>query len=103
MSKIVFLQVNVSTVLLSALIIYSLVPVESLACSSFSGVDKIVGYALSHQLKNSTSPTSGKDVRVVLSGERYSLNFYRMHYYARKACFQFYLVAAVLMLAKLQP
>jgi len=32
-------------------------------------VDKIVGYALSHQLKDRTIQTPGKDVRVVLSGE----------------------------------
>jgi SpoVK/Ycf46/Vps4 family AAA+-type ATPase len=32
-------------------------------------VDKIVGYALSHQLKDRTIQTPGKDVKVVLSGE----------------------------------
>ncbi|XP_062187351.1 uncharacterized protein LOC133890805 isoform X2 [Phragmites australis] len=32
-------------------------------------VDKIVGYALSHQLKHCTTQTPGKDVRVILSGE----------------------------------
>ncbi|XP_072147787.1 uncharacterized protein [Setaria viridis] len=32
-------------------------------------VDKIVGYALSHHLKDRTIQTPGKDVRVVLSGE----------------------------------
>jgi hypothetical protein len=36
-------------------------------------VDKIVGYALSHQLKDRTIQTPGKDVRVVLSGERYCI------------------------------
>ncbi|VAH42419.1 unnamed protein product [Triticum turgidum subsp. durum] len=32
-------------------------------------VDKIVGYALSHQVMNSTVPTPGKDVLLALSGE----------------------------------
>ncbi|KAL6896583.1 hypothetical protein ACP4OV_007155 [Aristida adscensionis] len=32
-------------------------------------VDKIVGYALSHQLKNGITQTTGKDARIVLSGE----------------------------------
>ncbi|KAG8079372.1 hypothetical protein GUJ93_ZPchr0007g3759 [Zizania palustris] len=32
-------------------------------------VDKIVGYALSHQFKHDTIPTPGKDVLVALSGE----------------------------------
>ncbi|KAG8069101.1 hypothetical protein GUJ93_ZPchr0005g15659 [Zizania palustris] len=32
-------------------------------------VDKIVGYALSHQFKHDTIPTPGKDALVALSGE----------------------------------
>ena len=39
----------------------------------FSGIDKIVGYALSLQLKDHTTKTPEKDVRVVLSGERYCI------------------------------
>ena len=39
----------------------------------FSGVDKIVGYALSYQLKDRPIQTPGKDVRVVLSGEKYCI------------------------------
>jgi hypothetical protein len=39
----------------------------------FSGVDKIVGYALSYQLKDHPIQTPGKDARVVLSGERYCI------------------------------
>jgi len=45
-------------------------------------VDKIVGYALSHQVMNSTVPTPGKDVLLALSGERFISNlvhFTKLH------------------------
>jgi hypothetical protein len=39
----------------------------------FPGVDKIVGYTLSHEVMNCTVPTPGKDAIVALSGERFLL------------------------------
>jgi hypothetical protein len=39
----------------------------------FPGVDKIVGYALSHEVMNCTVPTPEKDAVLALSGERFLL------------------------------
>ena len=58
-------------------IMYIVVPESCSIISVFlllvSGVDKIVGYALSHQLKHRMTETPVKDGRVVLSAERHCL------------------------------
>jgi hypothetical protein len=57
-------------------IMYIIVPESCSIISLFllvSGVDKIVGYALSHLLKHRIADTSVKDARVVLSAERHCL------------------------------
>jgi hypothetical protein len=45
----------------------------------FPGVDKIVGYTLSHEVMNCTVPTPGKDAIVALSGERFLLKPCTLH------------------------
>jgi hypothetical protein len=40
----------------------------------FSGIDKIIGFALSHQLKNCTNPDPPlSNVQFVLSSERFQI------------------------------